>query len=109
MAKFNLKFNDTEDCKMFLTSDLHCFHKQDFTWEKRGYSSREDHTWGVVKEINKTCRPTDILFCLGDFCLNTSEEEFYTLIGAIDCKLHLLLGNHPNPIYKLYKQHCKQK
>jgi calcineurin-like phosphoesterase family protein len=43
-------------------------------------------------------RPSDILFHMGDFCLNTSIEKFEDYIGRIRCQnIRLLQGNHNNP------------
>ena len=103
------KFRDTDNCKLFITGCPHVGHKQPFIWEKRGYVSPEAHTKGVIDKINEVCRSTDILFVLGDFCLNTSREEFLQYIKDINCELWFIDGNHPNPWKKMYLEHCDEK
>jgi len=107
MSKFFHKFDDTEDCRLFVTSDLHLNHRQPFIWEARGYSSIDAHTSGVIEVINDTCRPQDILLNLGDLCLNTKSEDLESLLGRIHCKHWLLKGNHNNPWEKEYGKACQ--
>lgn len=107
MGKLNNTFNDTDDCKLFVTSDLHLNHKQQFLWEPRGYKSREEHNDGVIEIINQTCRPQDILLNLGDVCLNTNERELRGLISRIKCKQWWLKGNHNNPWEKQFQTTCR--
>jgi calcineurin-like phosphoesterase family protein len=100
-----LNFRETEEQKIYVTADLHLGHQQKFVWESRGFESHEAHTDGVIGIINNIVRPTDILLCLGDFCLNTTIEQFNEYLGKIQCKNILMCwGNHNNPHYKrIYK------
>lgn len=108
MSKFYKKFNDTDECKLFIVSDLHLGHRQNFLWEKRGYKSVEHHNSGVIDIINNTCRPNDILLSLGDFCLNTKYEELENLVRRINCNQFWLSGNHNNPWEKIYWKDCEE-
>lgn len=108
MANFHFKFNDTEECKLYIISDLHLNHKQEFLWGKRGYSSSEEHTNFVINKINEICRPQDILLNLGDSCLNTSYEDFESLFARIHCQQWWLKGNHNNPWEKIYRDNCQE-
>lgn len=103
MTKFNNKFDDTKDCKLWVTSDLHLNHNREFVWEARGYKSPEDHTNGLIDTINQICRPKDILLNLGDSCLNTRWEDFESLFSRIKCRQLWLKGNHNNPWEKNYQ------
>lgn len=102
MNKFRYSFNDSEDCKLYITSDVHLNHKKEFLWRQRGFSSVEEHNNFIIKTINQTCRPQDILFCLGDFCLNTHPDKLLGLINSIHCTQWWLSGNHNNPWEKKY-------
>ena len=88
----------------WVVSDLHLGHQKEFIWGKRGYSSVVDHDRNVIAKINELVGPDDILFSLGDFCLNTNETGFDNYLSQITCQnIHMLWGNHPNPMYKIYR------
>jgi len=106
-----LKITDTDSSKLFVTADLHLNHNPDWQnpiYKIRGYNSAQEMTKGIIRQINETCLSTDRLLVSGDFCLNTTEEEFYTLIRNINPKMYFLRGNHNNPWEKLYLNHCKE-
>lgn len=100
VLKFNLKDQDIYFC-----SDTHFFHQRDFIWQARGFGSPEDHTNKLIQIINETVKPTGILFHLGDFCLNTTEERFESILARINCQnIYLLWGNHNSQVWKTYKR-----
>lgn len=86
---------------IFFVSDTHFSHKQPFVWQKRGFPSIEAHNETILQSINDTVGDNDVLFHLGDFCLNTTIDEFELLISKIRCQnVYLQMGNHANPHYK---------
>lgn len=92
----NLRDNDEQ--RIYVTSDLHLGHQREFVWQDRGYTSIQEHDAGVIKTLNETVRPNDILLFLGDFCLNTPIAQFDAYIDQIHCQNILSLwGNHNNP------------
>lgn len=105
-----LKFTDSDDSKLFVCADTHLNHnpswKENKIWETRGYISAEEMTTGIIRQINDTCLTTDKLLIVGDFCLNTSEEQFLSLIRRINPKIYFLRGNHNNPWEKMYLNFC---
>jgi calcineurin-like phosphoesterase family protein len=103
-----LKFNDFTEKKLYITGCLHGFHKQSFIWQKRGYSSPEEHTQGLIDTINKTCRETDTLFILGDITLNATEDNFYWFLKQIKPKIFSCWGNHNHPMDKLFLNYCQE-
>lgn len=89
---------ETPEKRVFITSDTHFGHQRDFVWKARGYSSVEEHDAGVIASINTVVRENDILFHLGDFCLNTPFDKFDVLLDSIKCQnIYHLFGNHNNP------------
>jgi len=93
-----LNLRDREDQKIYVSSDFHLGHQREFVWKDRGYSSVQEHDDGVIKNVNETVRPNDILFFLGDFCLNTTVEQFNAYLDRIQCQnIYALWGNHNNP------------
>ena len=93
-----LSLTQNENQQVYFTSDWHLGHQKNFIWEARGYSSYEEHTNSIIDITNSIVHPTDILFMLGDFCLNTPIEKFHEYIARINCgSLWMLWGNHNNP------------
>ena len=87
--------------KIFVTTDTHIHHKQNFVWGARGFASMEAHDKAVIDSINDTVKYDDILFHLGDLCLNTTLPQFEEILSQLNCQnIYMLWGNHPNPHYK---------
>jgi calcineurin-like phosphoesterase family protein len=104
-----LKFRQTENCKVYITSDLHLNHNKPFVWEARGYKSSEEHTKLVIDKINSLVRSSDILIDLGDFCLNTDEKGCNELLSKIQCQnIYHIWGNHSNPLWRIYQNEVKK-
>lgn len=89
---------ESDGLKVWFTSDLHLGHQRDFIWEARGYNSPEHHTNSIIDTINEHVREGDILFNLGDLCLNTQQPQLDDYLDRIVCKnMWCLWGNHNNP------------
>lgn len=89
----------------FFTGDLHLGHKQEFVWGARGFTSVEEHKAGVIKSINEHVCSSDNLINVGDFCLNSNEEDVLEYLNSIKCQnIFSLWGNHPNPLWSIYKR-----
>jgi calcineurin-like phosphoesterase family protein len=101
-----LNLRETEEQKVYISSDLHLGHNREFVFEVRGYDNVRKHDEGIADTINQVVRPNDILILLGDFCLNTSHEQFNAYLDSIKCQnIFSLWGNHNNPHEKsVYKK-----
>lgn len=78
---------------VFLTSDLHFDHKNVISYCDRPFSSVEEMNATMIENWNKTVRPDDIIYVLGDFALSNAagiEKSCKALNGY---KI-LILGNH---------------
>ena len=53
----------------FFTADLHIGHIQPFLWQRRGFSSIEEHDITILKNWNSTVSPNDNVYILGDLCM----------------------------------------
>lgn len=74
-------------------------------WQTRGYASPEKMTWGIISKLNELVRPDDIIFNLGDFCLNTNEQEFENYLANIKCQnIYYITGNHNSRIKDAYRK-----
>lgn len=105
-----INIKETENQKVYFTSDLHLNHGKSFVYESRGYSSVKEHNDIIINNINNIVRYTDILFNLGDFTLNSSIGDFENFISRINCQtMYMLFGNHANRHFKeIYKPLIKQ-
>ena len=99
-----INIRETPEQKIYVSSDFHLNHNPKWEtpiWKMRGFSSATDMTDGIIRSVNDTVRWNDILFFLGDFCLNTTLSQFEELLSRFACQnIYMLLGNHPNPHYK---------
>ena len=88
-----------KDKNVFFWSDTHFGHKKEFVWGKRGFTSVEEHDIHLVNAINGNVGENDILFHLGDFCLNYTQEQFENILFQIKCNnIHYINGNHNSRI-----------
>lgn len=103
------KLSEEEYSKLFVTSDTHFNHNQEFIYKKRGYDSPEKMTHDMIDIINTTVGENGILLHLGDFCLNTTADQYHYILSRLRIKeIWMLWGNHNNPIQKSYGGTRKQ-
>lgn len=89
---------ESPDLRVWFMADPHLGHNKPFVWEVRGYSSASHHTDSIIETVNKYVRHGDILFILGDLCLNTDKLQLDSYLDRIQCQnLWCLWGNHNNP------------
>jgi hypothetical protein len=88
---------------LFVTSDTHFNHNKEFVFKKRGYNSPQEMTDDMINIINSTVGENGILLHLGDFCLNTTREQYEDILRRLKIKeIWMLWGNHNNPIQRNY-------
>ncbi len=92
--------------RIFVTSDTHFNHNKEFVYKARGYNDVKEMNTSMIDIINRTVGEDDILIHLGDFCLNSTIEDFDYFVNSIKVKnLWLLNGNHNNPWRKYVEQY----
>ena len=73
--------------QIFVTSDLHIGHNKPFLYEKRGFSSIEEHDTEVLRRWNSLVSYDDTVYILGDLCMGGNEKEwnriYHNLNGTI--------------------------
>lgn len=94
---------------VWFSSDFHLRHQGPKggtpLWVSRGYKSPEDMTQQIIAKVNELVMPDDYLFYMGDWCLNTQEQEFEKDLAQINCRNILMLwGNHNNPVKRVYEK-----
>jgi len=93
-----LNIRESEEQKIYVSSDFHLGHQRDFVWQARGFTDVQSHDTGVIDSVNALVRPNDILLFLGDFCLNTTLEQFDAYLARFNCQnIWCIWGNHNNP------------
>jgi calcineurin-like phosphoesterase family protein len=103
-----IKLSNVSDDNVWFISDLHLRHNPRWRptlFEQRGFSSIEDHDKYVIEKINELVKPTDHLFLLGDFCLNTTDSIAEQLLFDIKANKHIVWGNHESQVSKVYKRY----
>lgn len=80
----------------FYTADFHFGHTNILTScaATRPFSSAEEMDAAIVDNVNARCKPTDLLYILGDFALSNNVEYVRYLFHAIAPRKILILGNH---------------
>lgn len=107
-----LHFKQSDDRKVYLTSDFHLNHSPKWPipiWKDRGCNSVTEMNDVIIKSINDCVRSTDILFFLGDFVLNCSESQFEEFLPRINCQnIYMIFGNHNSCVWPIYQQQIKK-
>lgn len=103
-----LKFKQSADSIVHLTSDWHIFHNPKWDvpiWKVRGFNSVEESDEYIINSINDNVGVNDVLINLGDPTLNCSEGQFEGLLSRIKCqRIYLLFGNHNSPCWSIYRR-----
>jgi calcineurin-like phosphoesterase family protein len=100
-----LKLNHSNNQRVYFTSDTHFNHDKSFIFEVRGYKNRYEHNDGLIAKINEVVRQEDILFHMGDFCLNITMSEFDQIVDRINCNnIYYIWGNHNSCIRRKYEE-----
>ena len=103
------KLTEEEYNNLYVTSDLHFGHNQEFVYKNRGYNNPSEMNDDMIRIINQTVGEDGTLLHLGDFCLNTTQEDLKYIFSNLKIKaLWLLWGNHNNPIQKSYGGRVQQ-
>lgn len=102
------KFIDNFTNSIWITSDLHGFHKNlcrgSSNWPSkdgcRDFENEIEMTKVVTDNINEVVREQDLLISCGDWCFG-KEENYFTLREMINCKTIIhIYGNHCQKIRK---------
>lgn len=97
------KFN-TAHRKLFITSDQHFSHNKDFIYQKRGFSSVQEHDETLIKRWNERVSNNDDVLCLGDFMLNGSAEKCKEYFLRLNGFIYYLFGNHESYAKRVYEE-----
>jgi len=103
-----LKFS-TERQNIWFSSDSHFKHSKEFIYKPRGFSSVEQHDKTLIENWNNKVAADDIVVFLGDFSLNSSEEETKCLFNSLRGNIYYVFGNHESYVYRIYRNEILRK
>lgn len=79
--------------KIYLTSDFHFGHQQEFLYKPRGFDSPEEMNEVIIKNFNEVIDDEDDVYFLGDLMLNDNDAGM-AAAARLKGRWHLILGNH---------------
>ena len=95
---------------IYVTSDLHLYHKNIIKFCSRPYPDIDAMNIGIINKYIDTISNHDTVLILGDITIKRSSH-FKALLSRIMKKLpgkkHLVLGNHEYYSKKFYMEECK--
>ena len=98
---------ENNNAMIYLTSDLHLFHKS-FIYEPRGFHSVEEMNSAIEKNWNELMSDDDDVYILGDLIFkgeSNSLDDAMTIVRRLKGKKHLILGNHDGSMkIELYRK-----
>ncbi|MCP3681525.1 MAG: hypothetical protein GY861_02450 [bacterium] len=85
----------TEDQDIWVTSDLHFWHKNvmKFCKDTRPWDSLEEMHEALIEEWNSKVKPDDIIFSLGDFSF-AGKDKTLSILNRLQGNKVFIMGNH---------------
>lgn len=87
-----------EKNRIWVISDTHFGHKkmEEYCGRPKNFEEK------IIKNLHRLIKPSDLLIHLGDFCIGKNKEWHNTVLGPLDCKKWLILGNHDKKSKSFY-------
>ena len=84
---------------VYFISDLHLGHSNCLAYDNRPFKTVEDQDKFIIEEWNKTVKPTDEVWILGDISWYNPQKtvEIYSQLNGIK---NLCIGNHDKRLLK---------
>ena len=79
---------------IFFTSDTHFGDAPRLRVDKRPFASIGEMDRTIVERWNETVTPDDDIWHLGDFAFGPSAERIAELLGSLNGRKHLIIGNN---------------
>lgn len=90
--------------RVFFIGDTHFGHKNILKYTRPQFASIEEHNAVLIDNWNKTVRPNDTVWHLGDFCFGRLNLN---LAARLNGNKRLVLGNHDMYPATVYLQYFK--
>ena len=98
---YKIKRNDYAN--IYFASDFHYNHQRDFIWKPRGFDSFEKQD-SFIEQQCKTLTSSDLLIYLGDYSLNTTDEQTSALLHKTKARIFYIFGNHEGYHQRFYRE-----
>ena len=79
---------------LYFISDTHFGHNKEFIYGPRGFSNVDDMMTSIINNWNDRVTNDDDIYVLGDFALGQDLELVKEIIGKLNGRIHLVIGNH---------------
>lgn len=91
---------------IYFTSDLHLYHKKILEFcPNRNCDSVEEMNQKIIEAWNSKVGVNDTVYNLGDVSFG-KQDETMEVLGQLNGKVHLILGNHDQMMTRGYLNHC---
>lgn len=77
----------------FFTSDTHFGHDNIIIHDKRPFKTVQEMDETIIENWNKTVKPIDEIWHLGDFCFRADKPASWYL-SKLHGRIHIVWGNH---------------
>lgn len=84
-------------------SDLHFGHENVIEYDNRPYTTVDEMDKDLIKRWNKAVRKNDIVWFLGDLTLSTNRDYISSIVGRLNGKKRMVLGNHDKRSVEFYR------
>jgi calcineurin-like phosphoesterase family protein len=84
---------------IFFTSDTHFSHENIIAYDKRPFSSIEEHDSELIRRWNEVVLPGDIVYHLGDFCWGKAPH-WHRVLDQLKGQIFLIRGSHDGVVRK---------
>ncbi len=79
---------------VYFTADLHFGHNAIINMQKRPFKSVEEMNRSLLRNFNSVVHKNDTVYILGDICHHMTTDDANELIGKMNGKKYLIVGNH---------------
>jgi len=82
---------------IWLTSDLHLFHNQEFIYKSRGFDTVEQMNEAIEANWNTVVQDEDDVYVLGDLMVGGKGDgnaEGMKIVARLKGRKHVVIGNH---------------
>lgn len=93
---------------IFLISDTHFNHGNIIKYCDRPFATSSEMDWAMVEKWNEVVRPQDHVWHLGDVYFKASKGYIENILGSLNGKKRLVLGNHDNGQDQILHRHFEK-
>lgn len=93
---------------IYIVSDTHFGHENIIGYCNRPFINAKEMDWEMVKRWNEVVKPQDHVWHLGDVYMGGTREYINFVLGSLNGKKRLILGNHDNGQDQILQRHFEK-